>query len=197
MNSAKERLDLKCRFVNTNNSKEYLYSRTEIWSCAYSPHSDYFSWSDRNGVVNIINFKEFILNKMSEKKQEQEHQRNLTCIVEDVNGSNKIMNCGEPVRSLAFGSSKSQVKHKRLHHRHGKSVNLRFKLDDVLILAAGLESGKIRIFDAINRLCFFVLRDHKDIVRELKFTTNNTFQLASVSNDGTIKVRTVVISDKY
>ena len=44
MNSSNEKLDLVYKFVNSNSSKAYLFSRPEIWVCTYSPHSDYFAW---------------------------------------------------------------------------------------------------------------------------------------------------------
>ena len=50
--------DLKYKFINTNNTKAYIHSRPEIWCCTYSPVDELFAWSDRNGAVNIINFKE-------------------------------------------------------------------------------------------------------------------------------------------
>jgi WD40 repeat protein len=147
--------------------------------------------SDRNGVVNVINFKEFNLSKSSmlqQQRQNPQNEESSSYFIEDVNGLKTFVNCGESVSSLVFGSSKSQVKHKRLLHKHAKRVNTRFKLDDTFILAVGLESGKILIFDAALLSCLFVLRDHKEKIRDLKFTKNDAFQLASVSNDGTIKV---------
>ena len=125
---------------------------------------------------------------LQQQRQQPQNEQSNRYLVEDVNGLNTYINCGEPVSSLAFGSSKSQVKHRRFHHKHAKRVNNRFILDETLILAVGLESGKISIFDAVTLSCLFVLRDHKEKIRDLKFTRNDAFQLASVSNDGKIKV---------
>jgi WD40 repeat protein len=125
---------------------------------------------------------------LQQQRQDPQNEQSSSYFVEDVVGLNTFVNCGESVSSLVFGSSKSQVKHKRLLHKHAKRVITRFKLDDTIILAVGLESGKILIFDAASLSCLFVLRDHKEKIRDLKFTKNDAFQLASVSNDGTIKV---------
>ena len=178
--------NLNYKFINTNNSKNYIHSRPEIWCCTYSPVNDLFAWSDRNGAVNLINFKEFNLENQKIKQQQQQQVDNY--LTEDVNGLKTVINCEETVWSLAFGWSKSQVNHKRQHHKHVKRVNTRFNLNDILILAVGLKSGKIRIYDAETRASLFVLRDHKNVIKDLKFTKNGSFQLASVSTDTTIKV---------
>jgi WD40 repeat protein len=181
-----DQFQCNCTLINTNNTSLYSNSRPEIWSCAYSPFQDLFAWSDRNGIVNIIDLKEqkSNLNKTIEQQG--------VYLINDVNDIKTFIHCGESVWSLAFGSAKSQVKHNRLHHKRIRRVNTRFDLNDLLILAVGLESGKIRIYDAVTRSFLFVLRDHKDVVRDLRFTKNGTFQLASVSRDETIKVRMCV-----
>ncbi len=96
--------------------------------------------------------------------------------------------CGEPVWSLAFGSNKSFVKHCR-HGSTKPSVYTRFRfIENHLILAVGLASGKIRIYDALNGKFLFGLFDHKETVRDLKFTKDGSLQLASASRDSTIKL---------
>ena len=181
------KLKCSCKLTNSNNNNN---NNTEIWSCTYSPEQDLIAWSDRNGTINIINFKELDLNKKLDEHKNKQQVNSVNNLLEvDVGAMQQTINCGESVWSIAFGSSKSQVKYKRIQYKHVKRVNTRFKLDDLLILAVGLESGRIRIYDAIARSLLFVLHDHKDIVRDLKFAKNGSFQLASVSRDETIKVR--------
>ncbi len=98
------------------------------------------------------------------------------------------IDCGEPAWSLAFGSNKSFVKH--CHQGTAKtSVYTRFRfIENHLILAVGLASGKIRIYDALNGKFLFGLFDHSECVRDLKFTKDGSLQLVSASRDGTIKL---------
>jgi WD repeat/SOCS box-containing protein 1 len=97
------------------------------------------------------------------------------------------IDCGGIVTSLAFGSSKSFVIHSRKLHR--PNVYTRFNYDEnMLILAVGLQSGKIRIYDVLKNKFLFILFDHTDFVSEMKFTRDGSFLLASVSKDQTIKL---------
>jgi WD repeat/SOCS box-containing protein 1 len=97
--------------------------------------------------------------------------------------------CGEPVWSLAFGSNKSFVKHSHGADSTKTSVYTRFHFTEHhLILAVGLASGKIRIYDALNGRFLFGLFDHGAAVRDLKFTRDGSLQLASASRDTTVKL---------
>jgi hypothetical protein len=108
---------------------------------------------------------------------------------QEADGLNDIaeIDCGEIVWSLEFGSCESYVKHRRNLHKQSRVYN-RFDLKHRLVLAIGLASGKIKIYDAITRKLLFILYDHKDIVRGLKFTKDGSLQLASASYDETIKL---------
>jgi WD repeat/SOCS box-containing protein 1 len=115
----------------------------------------------------------------------------------DSTGSNNTsadiveIDCGETVWSLAFGSSISYVKHNRSIHKPKilSKVNTRLNLNKVrLMLAVGLSSGKIKIYDMSDFKFLFVIFDHKDLVRDLKFTKDGSLLLASVSRDETIKL---------
>ena len=175
-----------CRLINSNFNENYP---TEAFSCVYSLDYNLLAWSNSNRTVNLINFNQLCLNDKIEKHQQAQLQSGESQeFIISIDEIKQTINCGEAIWSLAFGSSKSQVKNKRSHHKHSRRVNTRFKLDDLLILAVGLESGSIRIYDASICSLLFILRDHKDIVRDLKFTINGSFQLASVSRDETIKV---------
>jgi len=52
----------------------------------------------------------------------------------------------------------------------------------------GLNSGKIRIYNGMTGVFLLGLFDHKEVCNDLKFTKDGTLQLASVSNDQTIKM---------
>lgn len=98
------------------------------------------------------------------------------------------IDCGELVCSLAFGSTTSFVKHRRDVHRQSR-VNTRFNfVQQNLILAIGLSGGKIRIYNGFSGSFLIGLFDHTDVLNDLKFTKDGSLQLASVSNDQTIKL---------
>lgn len=98
------------------------------------------------------------------------------------------IDCGELVGSLAFGSTSSYCKHRRNVHKQSR-VNTRFDFEKHnLILAIGLYSGKIRIYNGTTGTFLLYLFDHQDCLNDLKFTKDGSLQLASVSNDQTIKL---------
>ena len=112
------------------------------------------------------------------------------------NGDICKIDCNETIWSLAFGSTKSYVKHKRILHKPKTiaKVNTRFQLcqsDAYLILAVGLVTGMIKIYQ-VEANCEFKLLfnvyDHKGIVNDLKFTQDGSLLLASASRDETIKL---------
>ena len=89
------------------------------------------------------------------------------------------------VRSLAFGSPQKSGHNNAFRSR----VYTRFNLSEYkLLLAVGLVSGKIRIYDAITGKFLLILFDHKDLVTDLKFSKDGTLQLASASRDEQIKL---------
>lgn len=187
----------KCDFTlyNTNNAFMNAVNRNEIRACVYSPYDDLFAWSTLCGYVNIVNCKQLDLhtkfeinrNKTTTNTTENEKDNYL---IEDLKESSLIavIDCSESVWSLAFGSSKPQVKCERKYHKQRKAVHNRFDLTDKLILAVGLESGKIRIYNMETMQFLYSLCDHRGIVRDLQFTKNGSFQLASVSRDETVKL---------
>ena len=98
------------------------------------------------------------------------------------------IDCNENVFALAFGSSKPLLK---THQgKYKPKVNTRFSYadGDVLLLAVGLQSGRIRIYDVLKNKFLFVLFDHKSMIKGLKFSKNGSLKLASVSTDGKINL---------
>ena len=178
----------------------------EIWSCAFSPCGEYLAWSCGYGIIKIKKWKttsskfenkvkigeplvahkySYELSKSNHiNTKKNENNINLNSIEPNMcsSASNDIaeIDCGEVVWSLAFGSSISYVKHSRSIHKPKllSKVNTRLNLDKVrLILAVGLSSGKIKIYDMSDLKFLFVIFDHKDLVRDLKFTKVNNSNL--------------------
>lgn len=179
------------------------------WTCGYGlikilNYKKYLKLTNRSKPMarkksseNLINNKK--LHKNNFKTQGSSQSRHYSENEEDEddeyenNGDLiKEIDCGENVHSLEFGSSKSYVKHDRYLHTNRPSLYRRFNLindTEYLLLAVGVASGRICIYDVINNFKFmFCLFDHKSIVCDLKFTKDSTLQLASVSRDETVKL---------
>lgn len=142
----------------------------EVWACAFSPEPyDYLAWSCGYGLLRLLS--------LTSSSWINKHERPVEIDV------------GETITSLAFGSSASSFKHRRNAARSG--VYRRFHFDDVnnmLILAVGLSSGRIRIYNARDALFLFGLFDHSGLVFDLKFTQDGSLQLCSASADSTLKL---------
>ena len=96
------------------------------------------------------------------------------------------IDCTETVCSLAFGSSRSFPAYSNYKNTR---VNTRFDFyERDSLLAVGLASGKIRIYDGSSTQFLLYLFDHTDKVNCLKFARNGSLQLASGSKDQTIKL---------
>jgi WD repeat/SOCS box-containing protein 1 len=189
----------------------------QIWSCVFSPDETYFAWST-DGIIkwvevnnskrkfhnesksNTANHQPFSLNDNIIHEQFENYvQKPINIKKPNKNDSNNEENishqkevieidCNENVYALAFGSSKPLLK---THQgKYKPKVNTRFSYDEneVLLLAVGLQSGRIRIYDVLHNKFLFVLFDHKSVIKGLKFSKDGSLKLASVSNDSAIKL---------
>lgn len=186
----------------------------EVRSCVFSADHSYLAWSCGYGIIKIMKFKEDSTQTSPTspsstdsniKKRSSSSDKEESTITSDESfiqfqmedappkqaktRRSKIIeiDCGDVVWSLGFGSSKSCLKH--ISGSRRPKVYRRFNFnEDRLLLAVGLSSGKIRIYDAVSGSFLFGLFDHSDLVRDLKFTKDGSLQLASVSRDETIKL---------
>ncbi|KAI2656346.1 WD repeat and SOCS box-containing protein 1 [Labeo rohita] len=94
------------------------------------------------------------------------------------------IDCGDIVWGLAFGSS--------VPEKQSRCVNIewhRFKFgQDQLLLATGLNNGRIKIWDVYTGKLLLNLMDHTDIVRDLTFAPDGSLVLVSASRDKTLRV---------
>jgi WD40 repeat protein len=164
-----------------------------ISSCIFSPDGQYFTWSPSFGIVKIVKWRHHqkVENINLEGQDLATYFDNTTIKKPDnltfVRNIAEI-DCLEQIVSLTFGSPISYMKHRRNLHRKTNVTTL-FKLHKVpLILAIGLNSGKIRIHDGQTGNCMFILFDHRGPVTFMKFTDDGSLQLASVSKDECIKL---------
>jgi len=173
-------------------SSEFLSG--DFWKIVFSPCSQYLAIpkQDEDGrhwllVLRSLNWH---TSQISEKLPIQ-HQ----------------FHCSSPIRSLAFGrrQSRRSALEKALmidgnlilysstsrdlmnRRRSSVSVNRRHDFTKNLFLAAGLQEGKINIWNIDTGELTLTLKDHQSAVCGLDITSC-TMQLASCSDDTTIKL---------
>ena len=164
-----------------------------VKSCIFSPDGTYLAWTCGYKIIKIMKYRDsaklkrsFSFDQQAKVLEENELRLNHLKVSEITE-----IECAETVKSLAFGSSKSQIFNRHNLHlpRRKSSSSPRFSIsENNLLLAVGLISGKIRIYDATSLTFILGLFDHTDLVNDLKFTQDGSLQLASASSDETIKL---------
>ncbi|XP_068102292.1 WD repeat and SOCS box-containing protein 2 isoform X2 [Hyperolius riggenbachi] len=168
--------------------REQLYdwkSSCETWSVAFSPDGFWFAWSQGHGIIKLIPWP-----------LEEEQLRTPSCRSKsqcykstDVKGKGslkeKILDCGQIVWSLAFGSSSSPAGWKlwprsrqQMSGAHGNWQ----------LLATGLSDGHVKIWEVHTGRLLFNLSGHQDVVRDLSFSTNGSLTLVTASRDKTLRI---------
>lgn len=145
----------------------------DVWACTFAPQPhDYLAWSCGHGMLRILHVSS---SSWSTTK-----------------GTRPIeVDISEPIMSLAFGSTTPTSPMLALNgmRAHTRSVYHRFHFGaNQLILAVGLASGRIRIYDPVEVVFLFALFDHAGPIRDLKFTRDGSLQLCSTSTDSTLKL---------
>ncbi|KAM6296762.1 WD repeat and SOCS box-containing protein 1 isoform 2-T2 [Aegotheles albertisi] len=162
----------------------------ENWTVAFAPDGSYFAWSQGHRIVKLVPWAQclnnFLLhgtknvaNSISTRLPRQNSdsgQKNKPC--------EHIIDCGDIVWSLAFGSS--------VPEKQSRCVNIewhRFKFgQDQLLLATGLNNGRIKIWDVYTGKLLLNLMDHTEVVRDLTFAPDGSLILVSASRDKTLRV---------
>ncbi len=210
--------------INPSNARPIQQNQisSEVWSIQFSPDGSILVWQSGQSTIKLMKWKDYNEKKTQNIVADDESTRFSKNFVnkshfsqrsgwkhkftnksnETIYNENSLNDeiyeicCGDTIWSLAFGSTKSYVKHKRLIHKPKTSakVNNRFQLsqeDNYLILAVGLVTGKIKIYQVESNCelkLLFNVYDHKGIVNDLKFTIDGSLLLASASRDETIKL---------
>ncbi|XP_019618678.1 PREDICTED: WD repeat and SOCS box-containing protein 1-like isoform X4 [Branchiostoma belcheri] len=149
----------------------------ETWCAAFAPDNSYFAWSCGHRLVRLVPWKHKINNNEIEDEEGRQGEPMLPTPKE------KVIDCGEYVWAVAFGSSVSSKCH--------RTVNIsfhRFNFGKDLILATGLQSGRIKTWDVSSGGILLYLIDHKEVIRDLQFAPDGSMFLASASRDKTLKV---------
>lgn len=158
-----------------------------VRSCIFSRDNSHLAWTCGYKIVKIMKFKASESLKRSCSEMNNDEARTAPVNLEE----NDIVEieCNENVKALAFGSSKSEYSQRSVHYRTKKEANTRFEIGvNNLLLAVGLATGKIKLYDVSSLTLIMNLNDHQNVINDLKFTNDGSLQLMSASSDETIKL---------
>jgi WD repeat/SOCS box-containing protein 1 len=178
----------KLRLIEQLKPEQSQLSRngSETWSVAFAPDNTYFAWSCGHRTVVVLPWnatKNRPIDSLNDSKSKLQPL---------------IIECDDYVWSLAFGSSNnssSDVSDKSsteliMTPSSGKTnrfFNFRSEINQ-LILAVGLNNGRIRIYSVFSGRFLTELMDHKDVIRHIQFAPDNSLILLSASRDSTLKL---------
>ncbi|XP_071619867.1 WD repeat and SOCS box-containing protein 2 isoform X1 [Heliangelus exortis] len=150
-------------------------SSCETWSVAFSPDGAWFAWSQGHCVVKLIPWplEETELFKASERKSwgGKGEVRSRGAAKE------KTLECGQIVWGLAFSACPG-----------GDTEPTCAWGLPCLVLATGLNDGRIKVWEVQTGHLLFSLVGHQDVVRDLSFAPNGSLILVSASRDKTLRV---------
>ncbi|PVD31542.1 hypothetical protein C0Q70_06955 [Pomacea canaliculata] len=140
----------------------------ESWKCAWAPDRSYLAWSAGHSLVHLLPW-----DVEKQKKHNPNHMDGLQ-------GRNyHVIDTGELVHSVAFGITSNTVKKQRWMYQN---------LTSTVVLATGHKSGRIKLWNCETGSLLLELIDHKDVVRDMHFATDDSLRLVSASLDGYIKL---------
>lgn len=168
--------------------REQLYdwkSSCETWSVAFSPDGFWFAWSQGHGIIKLIPWpmEEEQIRAPSYRTKSQCYKN--AEVKGKCNLKEKILDCGQIVWSLAFGSSSSPAGWKLWPRSRQQASG---SLGSWQLLATGLSDGHVKIWEVHTGRLLFNLSGHQDVVRDLSFATNGSLTLVTASRDKTLRI---------
>uniref|UniRef100_A0A2K6GNH6 WD repeat and SOCS box-containing protein 1 n=3 Tax=Propithecus coquereli TaxID=379532 RepID=A0A2K6GNH6_PROCO len=172
----------------------------ENWTVAFAPDGSYFAWSQGHRTVKLVPWSQCLKNFLLHGTKNVTNSSSLRLSRQNSDGGQKnkprehIIDCGDIVWSLAFGSS--------VPEKQSRCVNIewhRFRFgQDQLLLATGLNNGRIKIWDVYTGKLLLnnmmkVLRGHQNWVYSCAFSPDSSM-LCSV---GASKAVFLWNMDKY
>lgn len=162
----------------------------ENWTVAFAPDGSYFAWSQGHRTVKLVPWSQCQKNFLLHGTKNITNSSSLRLSRQNSDGGQKnklcehVIDCGDIVWSLAFGSS--------VPEKQSCCVNIewhRFRFgQDQLLLATGLNNGRIKIWDTYTGKLLLNLVDHTDVVRDLTFAPDGSLILVSASRDKSLRV---------
>ncbi|KAM3937083.1 WD repeat and SOCS box-containing protein 2 isoform 2-T2 [Leptodactylus fuscus] len=168
-------------------AREPLYdwkSSCETWSVAFSPDGSWFAWSQGHGIIKLIPWPlEEELRPPSCRPKSQYYKGSE--VKSKGSLKEKILDCGQIVWSLAFGSSSAPAGWKLWPLSRQQDAK---SSETWLLLATGLRDGHVKVWEVHTGRLLFNLSGHQDVVRDLSFTKNGSLTLVSASRDKTLRI---------
>ncbi|XP_078083122.1 WD repeat and SOCS box-containing protein 2 isoform X2 [Mustelus asterias] len=149
-------------------------SGCETWSVAFSPDSLYFAWSQGHNIVKLVPWP------LEDPKISYKSTHRLKADGSAKGqGGERIIDCGQTVWGLSFGTGPSENGNQSSENQH-KCLGT--------ILATGLANGEIKLWKVPTAHLLFNLKGHQSVVRCFAFISNENFMLISASRDTTMRV---------
>lgn len=172
----------------------------ETWTCAWSKDNRYFAWSCGDKFVRLVPWEKDqgrlckkarqysggstqgydVIEYDSEVDPENVKEEDQEEEEEDKQLPIYLIDCKDYVWSVAFGEGQTP--------QHNPQSWKRMKTSSSIILATGLQTGRIKLWDCSTGNLIIELLDHKDVVRGIDFGPDGSLLMASAARDGTIKL---------
>ncbi|CAJ0934907.1 unnamed protein product [Ranitomeya imitator] len=180
-------LDTPVLLAELRPAREPLYdwkSSCETWSVEFSPDGSWFAWSQGHGIIKLIPWP-LEVEEPSPSHRHKSQRYKGSEVKRKGSLKEKILDCGQIVWSLTFGSSSAPAGWKLWPLSRQQDIK---SSETWLLLATGLSDGHIKVWEVHTGRLLFNLSGHQDVVRDLSFTKNGSLTLVTASRDKTLRI---------